>query len=198
MLGNTRTWSLSPARAVRLPTLQSAGERSNGDASTALKLYLREVGQVNLLTPEEQVALANRAHAGDEAARDHLIRANLRLVVKIAYDYEKLGLPLLDLISEGNIGLIEAVEKFDPARGARLSSCSAWRIKQSICRALAKQSRAIRLPVNAVGQADQLRKASSRAGQQHTEKNRDGNRENPDFPARAARRDERAAGDDAS
>jgi RNA polymerase primary sigma factor len=117
---------------------------------------------VNLLTPKEEVELAKRVQAGDDAAREHMIRANLRLVVKIAREYENLGLPLLDLINEGNIGLMKAVEKFDPAKGAKLSSYSSWWIKQSIRRALANQSKTIRLPVNAVDQIYHLRKASAK------------------------------------
>jgi RNA polymerase primary sigma factor len=136
--------------------------RLSYDGNTALNLYMREVGQVGLLTPQEEVKLAKRVHRGDEAAREHMIRANLRLVVKIAREYENLGLPLLDLINEGNIGLMKAVEKFDPAKGAKLSSYSSWWIKQSIRRALANQSKTIRLPVNAVDQIYHLRKASAK------------------------------------
>ncbi|MGB0422325.1 MAG: sigma-70 factor domain-containing protein, partial [Limisphaerales bacterium] len=95
-------------------------ERYDGD--TAFKLYLREIGQVALLTPEEEVALAVRIQQGDGEARDLMIKANLRLVVKIAHDYEGLGLPLLDLINEGNIGLMKAVERFDPTKGSKLST----------------------------------------------------------------------------
>jgi RNA polymerase primary sigma factor len=112
------------------------------------QLYLREIGQVKLLAPEEEIALAERIQRGDQEAREHMIKANLRLVVKIARDYEGLGLPLLDLVSEGNIGLMKAVERFQPAKGARLSTYAAWWIKQSIKRALANQSKTIRLPVH--------------------------------------------------
>ena len=149
-------------RVEAAPEPQSTEERWNHEASSALNLYMREVGQVNLLTPKEEVALAQRVQAGDEAARERMIRANLRLVVKIAREYENLGLPLLDLINEGNIGLMKAVEKFDPAKGAKLSSYSSWWIKQSIRRALANQSKTIRLPVNAVDQIYHLRKASAK------------------------------------
>ena len=105
-------------------------ERHDGD--TAIKLYLREIGQVKLLTPEEEIELAARIKKGDKKAREHMIKANLRLVVKIARDYEGIGLPLLDLISEGNIGLMKAVERFDPAKGGKLSTYGSWWIKQSI------------------------------------------------------------------
>src|SRR5207248_6484870 len=114
----------------------------------AYTLYLREIGQTKLLTPQEEVALAKRIQRGDEQAREHMIKANLRLVVKIARDYEEYGLPLLDLINEGNMGLMKAVERFDPAKGAKLSTYAAWWIKQSIRRALANQSKTIRLPVH--------------------------------------------------
>lgn len=115
---------------------------------TALNLYMQEIGQVPLLTVEEEVKLAARIKKGDEAAREHMIRANLRLVVKIARDYENLGMPLLDLINEGNIGLMKAVERFDPAKGGKFSTYGSYWIKQSIKRALANQSKVIRLPVH--------------------------------------------------
>jgi RNA polymerase primary sigma factor len=149
-----------PSPAVRPVELAPVEERRGYESASALNLYMREVGQTNLLTPAEEVALARRVLAGDEEAREHMIRANLRLVVKIAREYENLGLPLLDLINEGNIGLMKAVEKFDPDKGAKLSSYSSWWIKQSIRRALANQSKTIRLPVNAVDQIYHLRKAS--------------------------------------
>jgi RNA polymerase primary sigma factor len=111
------------------------------------QLYLREIGQVPLLSREEELALARLARSGDAEARERLIRGNLRLVVKIARDYEGFGLPLLDLISEGNIGLMIGVDRFDPERGAKLSVYASFWIKQSIRRALANQSRVVRLPV---------------------------------------------------
>ncbi|MDB6127418.1 MAG: polymerase, sigma 70 subunit, RpoD family, partial [Verrucomicrobia bacterium] len=113
------------------------GERSN------LQLYLQEIGKTALLTIQEEIQLAKRIRRGDKAARDHMISANLRLVVKIAMDYKDFGLPLLDLISEGNIGLVKAVERFDPRKGGKLSTYAAWWIKQSIKRALANQSKTI-------------------------------------------------------
>ena len=117
-------------------------------SKTALNLYMQEIGQVPLLTVEEEVKLAARIKKGDEAAREHMIRANLRLVVKIARDYENLGMPLLDLINEGNIGLMKAVERFDPSKGGKFSTYGSYWIKQSIKRALANQSKVIRLPVH--------------------------------------------------
>jgi RNA polymerase primary sigma factor len=137
-------------------------ERSTYDGDTAIKLYLREIGQVQLLTPAEEVELAARIRKGDKKAREKMIKANLRLVVKIAHDYEGLGLPLLDLISEGNIGLMKAVERFDPAKGGKLSTYGAWWIKQSIKRALANQSKTIRLPVHLVDKISKMRRTAHR------------------------------------
>ncbi len=120
------------------------------DSDSGFKIYLREIGQTPLLTPQEEIELAAKIKRGDMKARAKMIKANLRLVVKIAHDYGNLGLPLLDLVSEGNIGLMKAVERFDPAKGGKLSTYAAWWIKQSIKRALANQSKTIRLPVHLV------------------------------------------------
>jgi RNA polymerase primary sigma factor len=137
-------------------------ERSGYDGDTAIKLYLREIGQVKLLTPQEEIDLAARIKKGDKKAREQMIKANLRLVVKIARDYEGIGLPLLDLISEGNIGLMKAVERFDPAKGGKLSTYGSWWIKQSIKRALANQSKTIRLPVHLVDKISKMRRTAMR------------------------------------
>ena len=135
-------------------------ERAAYDGGTAIKLYLREIGQVKLLTPQEEIELAAKIKKGDKKAREQMIKANLRLVVKIARDYEGIGLPLLDLISEGNIGLMKAVERFDPAKGGKLSTYGSWWIKQSIKRALANQSKTIRLPVHLVDKISKMRRAA--------------------------------------
>ena len=124
----------------------------------ALLLYLREIGQVKLLTPEEEVALARRVRKGDKKAREQMIKANLRLVVKIARDYEGLGVPLLDLVNEGNIGLMKGVQRFDPRKGAKLSTYASWWIKQAIKRALANQAKTIRLPVHVVDKLTHMRR----------------------------------------
>jgi RNA polymerase primary sigma factor len=124
-----------------------------------LQLYLREIGQVKLITPKEEIVLARRIRKGDKRAREKMITANLRLVVKIARDYEGLGLPLLDLINEGNIGLMKGVERFNPRKGAKLSTYASWWIKQSMMRALANQSKTIRLPVHVVDKVAHIRKA---------------------------------------
>jgi RNA polymerase primary sigma factor len=135
-------------------------ESSRSDGDTSIRLYLREIGQVKLLTPDEEIQLAARIKKGDKKAREHMIKANLRLVVKIARDYEGIGLPLLDLISEGNIGLMKAVERFDPAKGGKLSTYGSWWIKQSIKRALANQSKTIRLPVHLVDKISKMRRVA--------------------------------------
>jgi RNA polymerase primary sigma factor len=111
------------------------------------------------LSPKEEIELAKRIQKGDEQAREHMIKANLRLVVKIARDYEGLGLPLLDLINEGNIGLMKGVERFNPAKGAKLSTYAALWIKQAIRRALGNQSKTIRLPVHVVDKMAHIRVA---------------------------------------
>ena len=128
---------------------------------TPLKLYLNEIGQVPLLTEDEERTLARKVVKGDKKAKEHMIRANLRLVVKIAQDYNHFGLPFLDLISEGNIGLIKAIERFDPERGGKLSTYAAWWIKQTIKRALANQSKTIRLPVHLIEKISRLRRAEN-------------------------------------
>jgi RNA polymerase primary sigma factor len=134
--------------------------RENYESRSALSLYMRDAVEVPLLTIEEENALAARIKRGDTVAREHMIRANLRLVVKIARDYEGLGLPLLDLINEGNIGLMKGVERFDPAKGGKLSTYSSWWIKQSIKRALANQSKTIRLPVHLVDKISKMKRAA--------------------------------------
>ena len=136
--------------------MNMAGE----DSDTGIRIYLREIEQISLLTPQEEIDLAARIKKGDREARALMIKANLRLVFKIAHDYANLGLPLLDLVSEGNIGLMKAVERFDPAKGGKLSTYAAWWIKQSIKRALVNQSKTIRLPVHLVGKISKMRRVS--------------------------------------
>lgn len=126
-----------------------------------MKVYMQDIGQIPLVSKDQEVDLAAKIHGIDDIAHDEaraiLIKANLRLVVKIAHDFKGLGLPLLDLISEGNIGLMRAVEKFDPAKGAKFSSYAAWWIKQSMRRALANQSRTIRIPVQSAGKINKIK-----------------------------------------
>jgi RNA polymerase primary sigma factor len=120
---------------------------------------MQNIGRYQLVSEEEEHELADKIAQGDEEARAKLIRSNLRLVVKIAHDFKGLGLPLLDLISEGNIGLMRAVEKFDPKKGAKLSSYAAWWIKQSMRRALANQARTIRIPVQSASKISKIQNA---------------------------------------
>lgn len=133
---------------------------SKFEPDNSLKLYLQEISKTELLTPKEEIELAARIKQGDKKARTHMIRANLRLVVKIAQDYANYGLPLGDLISEGNIGLMKAVERFDPSKGGKLSTYGSWWIKQSIKRALANQSKTIRLPIHMVDKIARMRRIS--------------------------------------
>ena len=136
------------------------------DSDPGIKIYLREIGKIRLLTQQEEIDLAARIKKGDREARALMIKANLRLVVKIAHDYKNLGLPVLDLVSEGNIGLMKAVERFDPAKGGKLSTYAAWWIKQSIKRALANQSKTIRLPVHLVDKISKMNRVSSQMSEE--------------------------------
>jgi len=131
------------------------------DSDSGFQLYLRQIAIYPLLTPAEEITLAAKIKKGNKAAKAEMIRGNLRLVVKIARDYANLGLPLMDLISEGNIGLVKAVERFDPAKGGKLSTYGAWWIKQSIKRALANQGKTIRLPVHLVDKIAKIRRVGA-------------------------------------
>lgn len=135
-------------------------DREDSRSVEPLQAYMREISRAPLLTLEEESTLAKRIHRGDFKARELMIKSNLRLVVKIAHDYDALGLPLLDLISEGNIGLMSAVERFDPSKGAKLSTYAAWWIKQAIRRALSNHSRTIRLPVHVVEKLGRMKRIS--------------------------------------
>ncbi len=144
----------------KLAASRDSGSQLLGKNDT-MKVYMQDIGKISLVTKDEEVELAADIHGEDphasERARAILIKANLRLVVKIAHDFKGLGLPLLDLISEGNIGLMRAVEKFDPQKGAKFSSYAAWWIKQSMRRALANQSRTIRIPVQSAGKINKIK-----------------------------------------
>jgi RNA polymerase primary sigma factor len=140
----------------------SLGARDAFQGDTSIALYMRDIGRVKLLTPKEEIELAGRIKKGDREARDQMIKSNLRLVVKIARAYEGIGLPLLDLISEGNIGLMRAVDRFDPHKGAKLSSYGALWIRQAITKALASQSKPIRLSTHAVDKLGKMRRTASR------------------------------------
>ena len=132
------------------------------DSDSSLRVYLREISKTDLLTPAEEIVLAARIKKGDKKARAHMIKANLRLVVKIAQDYSGYGLPLADLISEGNIGLMKAVERFDPEKGGKLSTYGSWWIKQSIKRTLINALQPIHIPAYMVDLISRWKQTSRR------------------------------------
>jgi len=132
----------------------------------ATRIYLNEIGFSQLLSPEEELTVARRSKQGDMAARQRMIEANLRLVVSIARRYMNRGMPLLDLIEEGNLGLIRAVEKFDPERGFRFSTYATWWIRQMVDRAVMNQTRAVRLPVHIVREINLYLRAAHQLAQQ--------------------------------
>jgi len=135
-------------------------------AGDNVRMYLREIGRVQLLSSEEEVDLAQRAEGGDKFAKDRLIEANLRLVVSIAKKFVGRGMPLLDLIQEGNFGLMKAVEKFDYRRGYKFSTYATWWIRQAITRAIADQARTIRIPVHMVETINKLNRVQRQLSQE--------------------------------
>lgn len=146
----------------------SSGEESGGvyySQADATRLYLKEIGFSSLLTAQEEVFYARKAQKGEEAARKRMIESNLRLVVKIARRYMNRGLSLLDLIEEGNLGLIRAVEKFDPERGFRFSTYATWWIRQTIERGIMNQTRTIRLPVHVLKEINIYQRAARHLSQ---------------------------------
>jgi RNA polymerase nonessential primary-like sigma factor len=157
--------ALSPASGAavpvevlaELPPAELAAE--DGNAADTLQTYLREIRRAPLFTPEEEYAMAVRASAGDFAARQSMIERNLRLVVSIAKNYLGRGLPLTDLIEEGNLGLMHATGKFEPERGFRFSTYASWWIRQAIERAIMHQARLVRLPVHVVRELNQVLRA---------------------------------------
>ncbi len=161
---NTETIPVMAPPAERLNSSLPAHELPGParELPDTLAWYLRHAAEVPLLTVAEEFQLAASIKKGDPLAREQMIRSNLRLVVKIARDYEYLGLPLLDLISEGNLGLMKAVERFDPSKGAKFSTYGSWWIKQAIHRAIANYSRTIRLPLHLTNKLLHLRKATLR------------------------------------
>ena len=129
---------------------------------TGLQLYLREINQTRLLTAEQEIALARRIRKGDHQARDEMIRSNLRLVVSIAKNYSRRGLSLLDLIEEGNLGLLQAVERFDPAAGCRFSTYASWWIRQTIKRSLISAVKPVDIPPYMVDMINKWRRAAAK------------------------------------
>ena len=146
---------------------ETEDEPETGEAvQDPLKLYVRAIGDGRLLTPVEERELARRKDEGDEVAKRKLIESNVRLVMSITRNYRRADVPLLDLIQEGNLGLIRAVEKFDWTMGYKLSTYATWWIRQAVQRALAEQSRTIRLPVHIADQVRRIQRARRALGQQ--------------------------------
>jgi len=155
---------VTKTRKKKAAATSSQKDLSEGEMD-ATRLYLSEIGFSPLLSAEEEVYFARRAEKGDEKARKRMIESNLRLVVKIARRYMNRGLALLDLIEEGNLGLIRAVEKFDPERGFRFSTYATWWIRQTIERALMNQTRTIRLPIHVVKEINVYLRAARKLSQ---------------------------------
>ncbi len=132
---------------------------SSYDDANIMSMYLKEISRIPLLTPEEELELAIRARDGDEFARKRMIESNLRFVVNVAKKYQNQGLPLIDLINEGNIGLMTALDKFDPDKGYRFISYAVWWIRQSVMKAINEKGRAVRLPLNRTNELLQMQKA---------------------------------------
>jgi len=133
-------------------------EQVTNRESPSMDKYLNEVGKIKLISAEEEVSLAKRIHKGDLEARDCLINANLRFVISVAKQYQNMGLSLADLINEGNLGLIEAAQRFDETRGFKFISYAVWWIRQAIIYALAKQTRIVRLPLNRISHINKIKK----------------------------------------
>ena len=143
-------------------SLAELDNRTEDEASSfsvsSLKQYLKNIGSINLLTPDEEMRLATQVKAGNSAARDKLVEANLRLVVSIAKKYQNIGVPLLDLIQEGNLGLMRAADKFEPDKGYKFSTYATYWIRQFIGRAIADQGRTIRVPVHMIDSINSMKK----------------------------------------
>src|SRR5690348_8866214 len=133
----------------------------------SLDKYLQEIGSVSMINADEEVELAIRIREGDERALERLVNANLRFVVSVAKQYQNQGLPLGDLINEGNLGLIRAAQRFDETRGFKFISYAVWWIRQSILQALAEQARIVRLPLNKIGSINKINKAFSELEQKY-------------------------------
>ena len=160
----TDEWVLDDNEEEVLP--ETTGYLDDDVADDSVRLYLREIGKIPLLNAEEELALAKRVSAGEKDAKDKMAEANMRLVVSIAKRYVGRGLDLLDLIQEGNTGLLRAVEKFDPEKGFKFSTYATWWIRQAITRAIADQARTIRIPVHMVETINKLLRTQRRLTQE--------------------------------
>lgn len=149
-----------------IPEIEIVQEESLSSSEDAIQIYLRNIGKVKLLSQEEEIELARLISIGNFQAKQKLVQSNLRLVVSVAKRYQGRGLPLLDLIQEGNLGLIKAADRFDPERGFKFSTYATWWIRQGITRALADKSRTIRVPVHIVETINNLRKATRKLSQE--------------------------------
>jgi len=147
--------------------MNTKAKKVSPDSNRALSKYLEEIGKYSPLTPDEEIDLALRIHQGDGQARQKLAESNLRFVVSVAKDYQGQGLPLTDLINEGNLGLIKAAERFDETRGFKFISYAVWWIRQSILQALAEHSRIVRLPLNRVGTISKITREAEELEQQY-------------------------------
>ncbi len=147
--------------------MSAKAKKSSSDSNRALSKYLEEIGNFEPLSPEMEIELAQRLRSGDREALKKLTEANLRFVVSVAKDYQGQGLPLTDLINEGNLGLIKAAERFDETRGFKFISYAVWWIRQSILQALAEHSRIVRLPLNRVGTISKITKEAETLEQQY-------------------------------
>jgi RNA polymerase primary sigma factor len=145
--------------------IEPVGKERSTPGEDPIQFYLRAIGRIKLLTATEEIELARRIAKGDKAAKQRLVQSNLRLVVSVAKKYQGRGLPFLDLIQEGNVGLIRAAEKFDAERGYKFSTYATWWIRQGITRALADKSRTIRVPVHMVETINALRQATRKLSQ---------------------------------
>ena len=160
----------------RASPAKSSARVNGSDQHDPTRLYLNEIGISPLLTAQEEVHYSRLARSGDHAARQRMIESNLRLVVKIARRYMNRGLPLLDLIEEGNLGLIHAVKKFDPERGFRFSTYATWWIRQTIERAIMNQTRTIRLPIHVVKEIERMKGLNERVCSANAPVGQDGER----------------------
>jgi len=153
------------AKKVKKTKVQKKIEKIGSDANRSLSKYLQEISKFEPLTPDREVELAIKVKQGNRRALKELTEANLRFVVSVAKDYQGQGLPLTDLINEGNLGLIKAAERFDETRGFKFISYAVWWIRQSVLQALAEHSRIVRLPLNRVGTISKINKASEKLEQ---------------------------------